>query len=137
MIAKPGYTVAFVREPKIKYFETQPGPVSMRITIEGGDMVQGVVKSVRMTDAEDTYYYTLTDGTEIMADCCLVTGFGDDTNIILEALMRYSAYLKAPETTSSDLNIAARADQIYGAIQYDRANSDRLRRIPVPFAANW
>jgi hypothetical protein len=132
MIAKPGYTVAFVRQPKIKDFEYQGGPVSMRITIEGGDLVQAKVVNVDCqtgwADMDDIYYYDLEDGTRIMADACVVTGYGEDTGWLITALTTLRNEHPITEADKPKL------DQLIGAIKYDFANQERLTKLPVAFA---
>lgn len=118
MIAKPGYTVAYVRA--------------------GRDLVQAVVKSVHYTtvfdQTEDAYHYVLEDGTKILAESCVVTGFSDEDNCLLcRALQLYVEHLA---TANIGRDLMLRAQQLRGALDYDRANSDRLRGIPIPNAAS-
>lgn len=132
MIAKVGYTVAYVPMPKVDAV-VNVHDKRLRIATDPIGIVRSKVVKVEcrqgFADADDAYEYTLENGGVVWDDECVICGLGEDLKLIIEALGCYR------RTLSNDIcETGQRLMPLIGALEYEYANADRLNAFTVEVA---
>jgi hypothetical protein len=135
MIAKVGYTVAYVRKPEISVTVSDVDK-RIRLASDAIGIIRGKVIEViahqGFGDADDSWTYILDNGDRVHDDEAVVCGFGEDTKVIINMLKFFDQYGRGFDIREGVM--MDRVKPLLGAFEYEYANGDRLNAMPVAVA---